>query len=250
MEKRDIVIDADHIIYLLASPLPASQKRTLKGKSIVPPTHDIKRLKKAFKEHIRDYEKIAQVESIAHSWTTGKTKVVISDESNFRYDIFPEYKANRTGREHTEEFIKLRKWARKKYAPKQNVEADDVVAYYVSKGAIGFSTDKDLLRGVAGIWFDCYHGRKLWRYTTDAEANRFNFIQYVGGDRDDNIQGIKGVAEKTAITLLDEHGWTWEGVKSIYHSKGYTTEDAILTRRLVSMKQWTPKKGVKLFKDK
>ena len=248
MEKKLVAIDADHILYDIASPPSATRKGTLKGKSIAKVSHSIKKLKKAFKERIREYTKIAEVESIAFDWTTGETMVVIGDKSNFRYDIFPEYKANRAGKEHTEEFIKLRKWARKKYAPKQNVEADDVVAYYVERGAIGFSTDKDLLKGVAGIWFDCYHARKHWKYTEKDEANHFNLIQYVAGDGDDNIQGIKGVAEKTAIKLLDEAGWNWQGVKQIYLNKGYTLDDAILTRRLVSMKQWSPKKGIQLFK--
>ena len=248
--RRDVIIDADHILYALASPQSASWKGTLKGKSIKTPTSGIKKLKIAFLSVVRAYEDIAQVESIANKYKIGKTRIVISDESNFRYDIFPDYKKNRQGKEHTKEFLKLRKWARKKFSPKQNIEADDLVAYYVRKGGIGFTQDKDLTKGVEGIWFDSYHTRKHWVYCSEAMANRFNFLQYVAGDTGDGINGIVGVALITAEKLLDEHGWNWKGVLNIYKEKGYTEYDAILTRRLTSMHQWTPKKGLKLFKGK
>ena len=66
----------------------------------------------------------------------------------------------------------------------------------------------------------------------------------------DNIPGLPRVAEATAIKLLDKFGWDWDGVVKAYESKGLTEKDAILTKRLTSMEQWTPKKGVKLWKPK
>lgn len=248
-EIKDIAIDADHILYDIASPPSQSFKPSLSGKSIkvTDDKAEHKKLKKAFMAQVKEYEKHAQVESISHDWGIGETRIIISDKSNFRYDIFPAYKANRKGREHTAQFLKLRKWARKKFAPKQNIEADDAVAHWVRKGAIGFSTDKDLVKGVAGIWFDCYHSRMHWIYLNEQDAEKFNYQQYVAGDSGDGIKGIEGVALIKAQGLLDEHGWTWDGVLAIYQSKGYTVEDAILTRRLVSMNQWSPKKGLKLF---
>jgi len=156
---RDVIIDADHILYTVASPPSKDWKGSLKGKSISAPSSGIKKLKIAFLSIIRSYEDIAQVEGVMQGYKIGKTRIVISDKSNFRYDVFPDYKANRKGKEHTEEFLKLRKWARKKFAPKQNIEADDMCAYYVRKGGVGFTQDKDLTKGVAGIWYDSYHTR-------------------------------------------------------------------------------------------
>ena len=245
--KRDVIIDADHILYALASPPSASWKGSLKGKSLVKPTSGIKSLKIAFLSVVRNYEELAQVEGVMQGYKIGKTLIVISDKSNFRYDIFPDYKANRKGKEHTEEFLKLRKWARKKFAPKQNIEADDMVAYYVRKGGVGFTQDKDLTKGVAGIWFDSYHSRKHWVYTSEASATRFNYLQYVAGDLGDGIRGIEGIGFVKAEALLDTHGWSWKGVLSIYLAKGCNNYDAIMTRRLTSMSQWHPKKGLKLF---
>ena len=250
-EVKDVAIDADHILYNIASEPSKAFTSSLAGKSlkVTDGKAEMKKLKDAFKDNVNEYRKLAEVESIAHNYTLGKTIVVIGDASNFRYDIYPEYKANRKGRPMTEQFKKLRKWARKKYAPNENIEADDKVAYLVSKGAIGFSGDKDLLKGVAGTWFDCYRTRRHWVYTSKADANRFNLLQYVMGDLDDNIRGIEGVGEKIAIKLLDANGWDWTGVIISYHEKGYTQKDAILTRRLISMNQWSPKKGLRLFGD-
>ena len=245
--KKGIAIDADHILYALASPQGEQWQTSLKGRSIKPKKGEMKKLKAAFMEVILEYEAIAVMESIGDDWKIGKTHIVISDESNFRYDVLPDYKANRQGREHTEQFIKLREWARKKWAPKQNLEADDVVAHLVRKGAIGFSGDKDLLKGVAGTWFDVYKTRRYWVYTSKAAAEKFNYLQYLAGDLTDGIQGIHGVGLVKAETLLNKYGWTWDGVLAAYKQHGLTKHDAMITRRLVSMTQWSPKKGLKLY---
>ena len=194
---------------------------------------------------VSGYVKTAEVESINHDWGIGETRILISDKRNFRYDLYPDYKANRPPA--TELIKKLRKWARKKFALKQNIEADDAVAHYIRKGAIGFTEDKDILKGVKGIMYNAHRSHKCWVNTSELEAINFNLLQCVMGDLGDNIRGIEGVGIKTAVKLLDEHGWNWEGVCQSYHAKGYTTEDAILTKRLVSLNQWSPKKGLKLF---
>ena len=52
------------------------------------------------------------------------------------------------------------------------------------------------------------------------------------GDATDGYQGLKGVGPKTAVKLLDKHGWDWGAVVKIYESKGMTEADALLTARL------------------
>jgi len=252
--EKDLAIDADHIpFYLFPNPRKYGATKEMVGTEIgkkkESKKQQLKRVKRAFKKRIQEYRDIAEIESIANDYTIGKTRICVSDVSNFRYDIFPDYKSGRGDRTYTDDFLVLRKWMRKKYAPKQNTEADDEVAYYVRKGAVGISTDKDLLKAVSGTWFDAYHGHWKWCYPTPQEAERFHLIQCVTGDPTDGIDGIVGVAEKTAIKLLDEYGWNWKAIVNIYQDKGYTKDDAILTRRLVSMNQWHPKKGLKLFKE-
>jgi 5'-3' exonuclease len=73
------------------------------------------------------------------------------------------------------------------------------------------------------------------------------------GDATDGYQGLKGVGPKTAVKLLDKHGWNWDGVVKIYKSKGLQEKHALLTARLAYILQnkdydkgkitlWTPNK--------
>ena len=144
----------------------------------------------------------------------------------------------------------------KKYGYTKGIEADDEVAYLVSKkNWIGASMDKDLWRGIEGTWFNVYHTKRWITELSPIEARNFNLIQNITGDRDDNIAGINGVAEITAIKLLDKYGWDWNGVVQAYEnaekpkgvSQNLTKDDAILCRRLICMRQWTPKKGVEIW---
>ena len=207
-----------------------------------------KTLQEAIKTTGQDIEDEIAIEVLGKYKIKGKPILAFSDPyTNFRYEIYPEYKANRKSGDRGPLFYRLRKWALKKYGYVKNTEGDDVVAHYVRKGYIGATFDKDLLSGCHGVWFDVYHTRRHIKETSRIEARNFNLIQQCTGDLVDNIKGIPRVGEKTAIKLLDEYGWTNCAVIQIYKDKGLTEEDALLTRRLVCMKQWSPKKGVKLI---
>ena len=226
-----LVIDADHILYLVDHAL----------KNDIDATHN--QAKNLFKDKIEEYKDIVDVEGIVKNFKIKKVIVSISDKSNFRYDFYPEYKQNRSCSVRTELFLSLRKWARKKYSPKQNIEADDFVAYHVSKGAIGVTTDKDLFNGVAGLWYNAHHAHRCWISTTKEQADKFVLLQSIMGDSVDNIKGIKRMGVVRATKHLDDNGWTWDSVVKLYNSE----EEAVFTRRLVDMHQWTPKKGVTLW---
>lgn len=53
----------------------------------------------------------------------------------------------------------------------------------------------------SGIPIKSYRGL---RFVSKAEAKKFIWIQMLSGDRSDNIQGIKGIGEKTAEKLLSQ----------------------------------------------
>lgn len=240
---RDIYIDADHILYAVAGN-PA--KNMLDG-DILEVKPDMAMLKRKFMSIVKDYEDLLATETVSKKFTLGATHLVFSDPySNFRYDIYPEYKAHRKG-DRSKAFYRLRKWAHKKYPPVKNTEADDIVAYYVRKGAVGVSTDKDLLKGVPGRWLDCYHSRMSYEKTKKKAARYFVLVQTLAGDPTDNIKGMPRVGHTTAEKLLERFGADWLGVVAAYASKGLTETDAVLTRRLVGMDQWSPKKGVRLW---
>lgn len=243
MKVRNLYIDADHILHLVASDNP---KNSLDGE-VLEFKPDMKALKRKFNNIVLEYENIIAVEVVAKKFKLGETFLIFSDpESNFRKEIFPGYKAGRPKKSET--FYALRRWAIRKHGCVKNAEADDEVAYHVRHGGIGISTDKDLLKGVPGRWYDPHHMRGFYAKTKKKEAKRFVLLQTLMGDSTDKIPGIPGVGIKTAEKLLDQYGATWDGVIAAYESKGLGENEAILTRRLIGMDQWCPEKGIKLWK--
>ena len=243
MKKKRIAIDADFIVF-----------QCTEGKEHTQGTFDNEKVKlKPFKEKfraiVRDIEEEVAVEFLGVYKIKGKAKILLSDPAgNFRYDIFPNYKANRKGSTRSELFYRLRKWALKEYGYTPNIEADDEAGYLAGTGKyIVCSMDKDVLKSTAGDHFDVYHSRRGRVTTSELEARNFTLLQTVMGDPTDGIIGIPRVGERTAIKLLDEHGWNWKGVLLSYKAKGLTDADALLNRRLVDLHQWSPNKGVKLW---
>ena len=251
-KKKMIALDADFLIF------EATEGRFTKGDFFK--REDGEANGKKYKEPLKPYKQkikraIADIEDEISAALPGEVKGIkafFSDpNSNFRYDLYPEYKANRKRGSRSELFYRLRKWVMKKYGCVENVEADDVVAYYVrEKGWLGATFDKDLLYGVSGIWFDTYNTRRNIVDTGVLQAQQFNLIQTLAGDPSDYIEGLPRVGHATAIKLLDKYGWNWAGVIAVYESKGMTEKDAFLSRRLIGLDLWTPKKGVKLWKPK
>ena len=246
MKIRDLYIDADHLLYNVAGNKP---KDSLEGE-VLEVEVDMEPLRLAYLKAVDEITDSVALEVVAKKFKLGKTYLVFSDPvTNFRYEIFPDYKKGRVGRKMSDSFYKLRDWAHglENAIVGQNVEADDIVAHYVRKGAVGVSTDKDLLSGVPGRWFDNYHARRSYRKVGKKEAEHFVLLQTLAGDSTDGIPGIPRVGMKTAENLLLSNGESWEGVVTSYLNAGLTVDDAILTRRLVDMTQWSPKKGVQLW---
>jgi 5'-3' exonuclease len=136
----------------------------------------------------------------------------------------------------------------KKYHFEPHTEADDIVAHYVSKGALGFTTDKDLFKGVKGIWYNCHYAHRCWVRTTKKEAEHFFKSQVLAGDSTDGIPSIAGEGLITAEKLMKKYGSSWDDILGIFKDKGYDKQYMITMTRLVCMSQWSPKKGIKLWK--
>jgi len=251
MYKKDVVIDADHILFFVTeSNIYKSDFKTSKKKKgfvgkVKKNKIDLKPYKKHFKLIIQDYVLTAEVESICYDYELGKTRVILSDWTNFRYDIFPNYKSGRSEKKGV--LKKLKAWAMKKYSFVKNCEADEICAYYVKKGGIGFSTDKDIIKGVGGYWFNTHYKHQCWVRTSSKDAKNFMLEQCIAGDATDGIKGIPRIGHIKAKQLLNKFGWSFEGVIKAYESKGLTEKDAVLTYNLVNMEIWTPKIGVVLL---
>lgn len=252
--KKDLYIDADHITYMCAF---SSDKKSGFEKDDDEDYDDLSEFEddeddidisndiQLFKDKVDEYTNIAMVECVMKGWEFGDVHVIMSDDTNFRFRLTDTYKAKRT--EKTEEFKALREWAKNEYEFEPDTEADDVVSYYGRQGHMVFTTDKDVFKGNAGIFFNSHYMNMCWIETSVRSARRFTLLQTLMGDTVDEIVGIPNVGEKTAIKLLNKFGWCWCGVVKAYKSKGLTEDDAILNRRLVDMSQWSPDKGVELW---
>ncbi len=238
MKKRKVVIDADGLIFLVASGYTKIEDRTgakpIKGLDV-----DITSNKLHFKTLVKDLFAQVEILSVGESWKPKKPKLIYSDSTNFRYDIFPTYKAKRSEKTPITKMMTAWCKGRKKAIIVPGTEADDVIAHEVRNGAIGMTSDKDLLYGVPGTWFDIKHN--TWIETTPEDAERFTLLQTLAGDSTDGIPGIPRVGMKTAENILVSQGANWEGVVKAYKAAGLTLEDAILNRRLVGMDQFNGK---------
>ncbi len=254
-DYKSVCIDADHIVFLVANSKihttgfedesnDESDEDCNWGVE-ADDEIDLEPYIKQFKEIVDNYVLIAEVESICYNWKIGKTRVIVSDHKNFRYDVYDEYKAKRS--EKTGVLKALKEWSMTEYEFEVNCEADDVCAYYVRKGGIGFTTDKDLFAGVKGIWYNSHFMHKSWIRTSKSEADYFFKQQVLAGDSVDEIPALSGVGMKTAQKLLAKFGDSWDNILEIYESKGYDKDYLVQMTRLVCMSQWTPKKGLTLW---
>jgi DNA polymerase-1 len=182
------------------------------------------------------------------------------DETVFRKEIFPEYKANRKSRPddflpQEQRILSLVKDVGIPIFVKPGFEADDLIATMAArlcdKGYEVFmvSSDKDLRQVVNDCtkMYDAYTNEVI-----DAARleEKFGFnprealeIQTLMGDNIDNIPGIPGVGDKTALKLIKQYGSADNVLAHVGELKGKMKEnfekyaDRIpVARQLVTLK--------------
>lgn len=182
------------------------------------------------------------------------------DETVFRKEIYPEYKTNRKERpdDFTPQEQRILSLVRDVGIPifvKPGYEADDLIATLANRLAkqdfevFMVSSDKDLRQVVDE------HAKMYDAYTDEViDAQRmqakYGFspsqaveIQTLMGDTIDNIPGIPGVGDKTALKLIQQYGTAENVIAHIPEMKGKMKEnfekyaDRIpISRQLVTLK--------------
>ena len=136
-------------------------------------------------------------------------RAFLSHPSNFRKDILPTYKANRTAPK-PKHLAKLREYAVENMGAeisREGLEADDELAIHQTDETIIVTLDKDLLQ-VAGQHFSWEIKGKKWKrpdkffFQTELEGLRLFYEQCIKGDNADNVIGIKGLGDKKAKQML------------------------------------------------
>ncbi len=191
-----------------------------------------------------------------------------SARKNFRNEIYPDYKANRseTPEELIPQFDFIRQAVQAFSLPSiemENYEADDLIATYtkeaVSQGAKVkiISSDKDLMQLVnekVGM-FDSMKDREIGvnevKEKFGVTPDKVIDVQSLAGDSSDNIPGVPGIGVKTAAELINEFGSLsnlLEKAETIKQTKRRQTilenkDKALLSKKLVSLKLDVPVKS-------
>lgn len=195
--------------------------------------------RKNFNSFQDDY--IRTIDSLAASYHC-KDILVAYDfgKSQYRLNMFPEYKANRTiaqeDKEHYDLFFgELNKTSENLPFPKvrlYGVEADDIIAYFILelyqhfKEVWVISSDRDmyqLLKGNVHI-FNMFSRKEITQQSLFEEkgikTHEYMLSRVIQGDSGDNIKGIEGIGEVRGQAIAKNYGGSLEKLLAALPIKG------------------------------
>lgn len=198
-------------------------------------------------EPMNDWKQaLSNFEGILNNWMEGVGKVsdyylVVSLDSNFRKDLYPDYKANRRDIVPHPAFARLKEEVKTLQATiwEEGIEADDLIGLKVTSvpNSIAVSADKDFTTLPCKLFIPASHGKKKgeWFEFTEDEANMNWLRQAMTGDTIDNYKGIPGIGPKKAEKIIPRPApldVMWGNVRRAFIENNMTEADAILMARL------------------
>jgi len=190
-----------------------------------------------------------------------------SARKNFRNDIYPDYKANRS--DAPDDLIPQFEYIRKSVIAFNlpsveliNYEADDLIATYTEQALIKggkvtiVSSDKDFMQ-LYKKDVRIYDPMKNKFITPEDINNKFGVepkkvidVQALAGDSSDNVPGVPGIGIKTAAELINQYGTLEELLKKAHEIKQNKRREtiiknknkAIISKKLVTLKKDVPVK--------
>ena len=211
MKKRAILIDGNNLLFrsYYATAYTGNLMKNSKGM----PTNGL-------------YGFINMMNKIINEENPEYIMVAFDKGHNFRQDMYDEYK---DGRMETPNDLKIQFPIAKelctllgiKYIECDNYEADDIIGTFArmadedkSYNATIISSDKDLLQLISDevdvklLKQKDYimMNNKTFFDTYGLEPIKMIDLKSLMGDASDNIPGVKGIGEKTALTLLQKYG--------------------------------------------
>ena len=159
-----------------------------------------------------------QIDKLVNEAPVQDCVVALSDKENYRKELAPYYKANRTNTRKP----MLLQWAREYIQSKYNtiiyrrLEADDVLGILgtANTDTIIWSEDKDLLTIPAKHWLN---GEVVEISEANADYNFYH--QTLTGDSTDNYKGCPKIGSVTANKLLDVD-CSWDTVVNTFAKQG------------------------------
>ena len=190
-----------------------------------------------------------------------------SARKNFRNDIYPDYKANRS--DAPDDLIPQFEYIRKSVIAFNlpsveliNYEADDLIATYTEQVLIKggkvtiVSSDKDFMQ-LYKKDVRIYDPIKNKFITPEDVNNKFGVepkkvidVQALAGDSSDNVPGVPGIGIKTAAELINQYGTLEELLQKAHEIKQNKRREtiiknkskAIISKKLVTLKKDVPVK--------
>lgn len=181
----------------------------------------------------------AVVDDLGSNLSADDYIVALTDKNNFRKDILPTYKSNRTSKRKPIVLNAMREHIMEKHngVVWKNLEADDVMGIMATEPTqedrVIVSIDKDMRTIPCTLSNDGMTTEQIPQRLAD-----YNFmIQVLTGDKVDGYDGIDGVGIKTAEKLIKKYTNVplldlWKIVKGIYKDKGYTEQEALQQARV------------------
>jgi len=192
-------------------------------------------------------------------------QLYLSDDNNFRYQVDPDYKANRKSMRVPKNLVDAKEYLKNNWDTKilPNHEADDVLGIIQWKDyvqnykdptkcqTIICTLDKDL-NMIPGWHFNWRTGDTFW--VEEFDAMRLFYEQLLKGDRVDNIIGLKNIGDVRATKMIEIYSTEkemWDKAVSAYVTEeGDPTkgeERALRNARLLWIRRepnqmWTPPK--------
>ena len=145
------------------------------------------------------------VETILREVGADSFQVFLTGEDNFRYQIFPEYKANRLGKPRPVHLAACQRRLVEEWGATYvgGMEADDALGIQQCASeldnSIICSIDKDLLQ-IPGWHYNFV--RKERTYVTPVDGLRHFYYQLLVGDSSDGIRGADGIGPVKAKKIL------------------------------------------------
>lgn len=142
------------------------------------------------------------IREILHVTESDTYEIFLSGEDNFRYNIFPEYKANRKDTVRPKWLQPCREYLVTEWNAKlaHGCEADDMLGMHQTEDSIICSIDKDLLM-VTGKHYNFV--KNEWYTIEPWEGLKRFYTQLLTGDSSDGIPGVRGLGPKKAALLLE-----------------------------------------------
>ena len=212
--KRVLLIDADSIMYT-ATYFPED--------SLIEFPTEEEQLEEA---KYRTRTKLQEIQSNVEEWfNIVQTYIFIGGKNNFRYKIFPEYKANRKNviKSPLLPFIREYMIEELKAIESHGGEADDYIIDAISESSgncVVSSIDKDVLYYSPNTPLYDYRGYNdvlgEFKYITDKESRLARATQIVTGDSTDGVPGAKGVGKAWCDKNMHINMTDYQFIKAIF----------------------------------